>query len=131
MESHSHPEDKCPFIDVWDVVGGKWRGTLIYCLTHGPLRFNELRREAAPISQKVLTKELRALQRDGLISRVQYPEIPPRVVYSLTELGRSLTPILAMIEHWMENLPAVRQARDAYDATCSESTPNAGSKADG
>ncbi|MEM7307653.1 MAG: helix-turn-helix domain-containing protein [Planctomycetota bacterium] len=109
-------EGSCSFVQVMEVVGGKWRGTILYCLGQGPRRFNELRREVAPISQKVLTQELRALERDGLVSRVHHPEIPPRVVYSLTELGETLVSIFAAVDAWRVHMGEVGQARARYDA---------------
>ena len=113
-EPSSAPE-QCHFIQVMEVVGGKWRGTIIYCLSKGSVRFGELRREIGPITQKMLTQELRSLERDGLVARVQYPEIPPRVVYSLTEFGKSTLPIFQQIETWSSNLSAVETARLSYD----------------
>ncbi len=113
--SREHPEGHCPFLEVWSVVGGKWRGTLLYCLASRSLRFSELRLAAAPISRKVLTQELRALQRDGLIHRRRYPENPPKVVYRLSALGQTLAPILRQIDDWKVNLEKVEQARAVYD----------------
>lgn len=109
------PGSDCSFVEVMNVVGGKWRGTIIYCLGMGPRRFNELRREVTPITQKMLTQELRALERDGLVSRVHHAEIPPRVVYSLTELGLSLVSVFSLIKEWMPNMDAVAEARVGYD----------------
>ena len=116
MRKHDHPEGACPFIEVMEVVGGKWRGTIIYCLADGPSRFNELRNEISQITQKMLTQELRALERDGLVLREQYPEIPPKVVYSLTELGETLKPIINSIDQWKTtHFKSVIQAQARYD----------------
>ncbi len=118
MAKHNHPEGACPFVEVMEVVGGKWRGTIIYCLAERPKRFNELRNEMAPVTQKMLAQELRALERDGLVLREQYPQIPPKVVYSLTELGETLKPIINLIDQWKtENLVSVIQAQTRYDKT--------------
>ncbi len=116
MAKHDHPEGSCPFIEVMEVVGGKWRGTIVYCLAERPKRFNELRNEVSPITQKMLTQELRSLERDGLVSRKQYPEIPPKVVYTLTELGESLKPIFKSLDQWKEaHFKLVIQAQMRYD----------------
>ncbi len=105
----------CHFIEVMEVVGGKWRGTILFCLSKGPRRFNELRREIPSITQKMLTQELRSLERDGLVHREQFPEIPPRVEYSLTELGQSMMAIFKKIDQWRPKLSKVMTARARYD----------------
>ena len=115
-QDHDMGAGDCPFVDVIDVVGGKWRGTIIYCLARGKRRFNELKREAAPITKKVLAQELRAMERDGLLTREQFPELPPRVEYSLTDLGRTLRPIFDQIYEWRLKLPEIMSARGRYDA---------------
>lgn len=98
-----------------EVVGGKWRGTIIYCLSAGPLRFNTLRDALAPISSKVLSHELKSLERDGLVARVQYLEIPPRVEYALTELGTSLVDIFDLVYAWRSNMKSVIESRRVFD----------------
>lgn len=108
---HASP---CSFLDVMSVIGGKWRGTIIYCLSMGPRRFNELRREVSPITQKMLTQELKALAQDGLVARQRHSRIPPRVVYSLTELGESLIPIFESIYAWRIHYHAVARARASH-----------------
>lgn len=87
-----------------DVIGGKWKPLIIYYLMGGTLRFNELRR-AMPgnVTQRMLTKHLRELESAGIIHREVYPEVPPRVEYSLTELGRSLRPVLEALQAWGEH----------------------------
>ena len=76
--------------DVLSRVGDKWTVLVVELLSNGPMRFNELRRLIGNISQKMLTTTLRALERDGLVTRTVYPTIPPRVDYKLTDLGREL-----------------------------------------
>ena len=115
MTDQTNPGNECSFVEVMEVVGGKWRGTIVHCLGMGPRRFNELRREVTPITQKVLTQELRALERDGLVLRVHHVEIPPRVVYSITELGQSLLRIFSAINEWRPNMAAVAEAREQYE----------------
>jgi len=88
---------------VMGVIAGKWKPAIIYALvTNGTLRFNELRRLIPKVSQRMLTQQLRDLERHGLIDRVFYPEIPPRVEYSVTKLGRTLHPIFKSVCSWAE-----------------------------
>ncbi|HHN77573.1 MAG TPA: transcriptional regulator, partial [Phycisphaerales bacterium] len=88
---------------------------IVFCLLAGRRRFTELRRDIPSISQKMLTQELRALERDGLVRREQFQEIPPRVEYSLTELGESMAAIITEIEKWRPKLCEVARARAEYD----------------
>lgn len=83
------------------VIGGKWKGTVIYRLhTDGVLRFNEIRRILPAVSQRTLTAQLRALEADGIIHRTIYPEVPPRVEYRLTVYGQTLAPVLTALKDW-------------------------------
>ena len=84
-----------------DVIGGKWKPLVIYQLKDGTLRFSQLLSLVQPkITQRMLTKELRELEKDGLINRKVYAEVPPKVEYSLTEKGRTLMPILDQLCDW-------------------------------
>ena len=84
-----------------DVIGGKWKPLVMYQLKDGTLRFNQIAAKVTPrITQRMLTKELRELEKDGLISRKVYPQIPPKVEYSITERGQSLIPILDQLCDW-------------------------------
>ena len=84
-----------------DVIGGKWKPLIIYALNDETLRFSQLLDRLQPrITQRMLTKELRELERDGLITRKVYPQIPPKVEYSITERGQSLIPILDQLCDW-------------------------------
>jgi len=86
-----------------DLIGGKWK-TLILChLTYGPKRTSELKRDMPDITQKMLTQQLKELDSDGLIKRTVFNEVPPKVIYELTELGWSLQPILTLMCNWGEN----------------------------
>lgn len=88
---------------VMGVIAGKWKPAIIYALvTNGTLRFNELRRLIPKVSQRMLTQQLRDLERHGLVDRVFHPEIPPRVEYSVTKLGRTLHPIFKSVCRWAE-----------------------------
>lgn len=82
-----------------EVIGGKWKGIILYHL-NSTKRFNELQKLMPKITQRMLTKQLRELERDGVILRKVYAEVPPKVEYSLTEFGRTLQPILKELEHW-------------------------------
>jgi len=82
------------------MISDKWKVIIIYKLKGGTMRFNELMRALQGVTQKVLTSQLRQLEEDGLVSRKIYAEVPPRVEYSLTPLGESLTPVLEQLEQW-------------------------------
>lgn len=83
-----------------DVIGGKWKGVVLFHLLEKTRRFNELRRLLPNVTQRVLTLQLRELEADGVIHREVYAEIPPRVEYSLTEFGRTLEPIILLMREW-------------------------------
>lgn len=98
-------------------IGDKWTVLIVTLLAAGPMRFNEIRRAVDGISQRMLTLTLRALERDGLVTRTVTPTIPPRVDYALTGLGRTLTDPLGAIAEWARtNRPAIAAARDRFDA---------------
>lgn len=82
------------------VIGGKWKPEILWFLRRGPLRFGRLMQNVTGITQVTLTKNLRELEADGIITRTVYPEIPPRVEYRLTELGQSVFPVLDAISAW-------------------------------
>jgi DNA-binding HxlR family transcriptional regulator len=106
----------CPTRQVLDRIGDKWTALIIGVLEEDTMRFSELRRRIGGISQKMLTQTLRNLERDGLVTRTVYAEVPPRVEYSLTPLGQTLTKALATIRHWAENnIEAVITAQEKYD----------------
>ncbi|NQX46344.1 winged helix-turn-helix transcriptional regulator [Paenibacillus tritici] len=85
-----------------EVIGGKWKGVLLYHLISGTKRFNELRRLCPGITQRMLAMQLRELERDGLVHREAYPQVPQRVEYSLTEWARGLETGILSIKHWGE-----------------------------
>ncbi|WP_298393295.1 helix-turn-helix domain-containing protein [Flavobacterium sp.] len=91
---------QCPVAAMLELIGGKWKPILLYCLRSGTRRFGEIAARIPSISRKVLTDQLRELEEDNLIIRKQFNEIPPRVEYSLSELGLSMTPILSEMEKW-------------------------------
>lgn|GEM_PF-179800 len=95
----------CPVTASIELIGGKWKTIILYSLLSGTRRFGEIAVRIPDISRKVLTEQLKELESDGLILREQYKEIPPRVEYSLTELGKSLSPVFRELEIWgTENL---------------------------
>lgn len=91
---------QCPVTAMLELIGGKWKPIILYCLRSETRRFGEIAARIPDISRKVLTEQLKELEEDGLVSRQQYKEIPPRVEYSLTELGKSLSPVLHEMEKW-------------------------------
>lgn len=93
---------KCPSRKILQLIGSKWSMLLLCTLRSGPVRTGALRREVGGISQKMLTQTLRDLERHGLVERISYDEIPPRVEYRLTRLGRSLSDLIEEIERWIE-----------------------------
>lgn len=92
----------CPVATTVALIGSKWKLLIIRNLLARPWRFNELKKGLEGISQKVLTDSLRSMEADGIITRTVYPEVPPRVEYALTELGKSLKPILDSMRAWGE-----------------------------
>jgi DNA-binding HxlR family transcriptional regulator len=91
----------CQFVVAMDSIVGKWKPMIIYHLLQGkPLRFNELRRLLPDITQRMLTLHLRELEEEEIINRVIYPQIPPKVEYSITEYGLSLAPVMEALHQW-------------------------------
>lgn len=93
----------CPVATTVQLIGSKWKLLIIRNLTSRPWRFNELKKDLEGISQKVLTDSLRSMESDGIVKRTVYPEVPPRVEYSLSELGESMRPIIDAMEQWGTN----------------------------
>ncbi|GLJ62597.1 MULTISPECIES: winged helix-turn-helix transcriptional regulator [Microbacterium] len=107
----------CPSRQLLDRIGDRWTALVLGTLEDGPLRFSEVARRIEGISQKMLTQTLRALERDGLVTRTVYAEVPPRVVYELSDLGRSLREPLRALETWATtHMPDVLEARQQADA---------------
>lgn len=91
----------CPVAFTSKILGGRWKPRIVWALIRNePLRFSELRRACPPVSDRILTKELRELERWGLVSRKEYAVIPPKTEYRLTELGNTLRPIMAAMADW-------------------------------
>ena len=110
----------CPFRNVLDKIRDKWSFSILAVLEDGPKRFNEMKRQRllGAISQRVLSKSLRDLERDGYVSRTVYPVSPPKVEYELTELGSSLLKPINEFMNWaIAANPQIQQARKRYDST--------------
>ncbi|MGE4279994.1 MAG: winged helix-turn-helix transcriptional regulator [Magnetospirillum sp.] len=90
----------CPVEATLEMIGGKWKGVVLFHLMEGVHRFSELRRKLPSVTQRMLTKQLRELEDAGLVSRTVYPQVPPRVEYSLTDLGQTLRPVIAALKSW-------------------------------
>jgi DNA-binding HxlR family transcriptional regulator len=101
VEDCPNPDD-CPVQVTLDVIGGRWKALALYHLRGGTRRFNELRRLMPGVTQRMLTATLRELERDGVVRREVFPEVPPRVEYTMTERGESLRPILDAMAAWGE-----------------------------
>ena len=116
LEVHDAPQ--CTAVnDILARVGDKWSVRVVMALTEESRRFNELRREIPGISQRMLTRTLRGLERDGLVSRAVTPTVPPRVDYALTALGKSLRNPVAQLGNWaIANIGKVEAARAVFDS---------------
>ncbi|WP_410055422.1 winged helix-turn-helix transcriptional regulator [Phycicoccus sp. M110.8] len=111
----------CPTRLVLDRVGDKWTVLVIDALSDGPLRFTQLRDRIGGVAPKVLTQTLRTLERDGLLTRTVHAQVPPRVDYEVTELGRSLSGPLAALTDWAEtHVGRILRAREEYERATAE-----------
>jgi DNA-binding HxlR family transcriptional regulator len=120
MDTHGHPGGVCaasgPARKVLDRIGDRWTVLIVAVLSGGTRRFSELRGAIGDITPKVLTQSLRALERDGLVGRTVYAQVPPRVEYRLTDLGRSLITPIAAVRAWAEqNAEHILAAEARYD----------------
>ena len=106
MDSKSKPrhseylQPACPVEATLELIGGKWKGIVLYYLLDGRQRFSELERRIGCVTQRMLTKQLRELEATGLVTRIVHAEVPPRVEYELTDDGQSLRPILEALKEW-------------------------------
>ncbi len=118
VEAGVRPEDACLIDPVVDMVFSRWTTPILWTLhAYGRQRFVELERRITTITPKVLTQRLRQLERDGLIVRTYHAEVPPRVEYETSDLGRSLEPLFGSLHDWTKaNMHDVEQARERYDA---------------
>ncbi|SDN88568.1 winged helix-turn-helix transcriptional regulator [Acetanaerobacterium elongatum] len=100
MITYNNKQYNCPLEMTMDLIDGKWKVLIMWQLSEKVGRFNELRRQFPQMTQKMLTQQLRDLENNGLIIRTVYPQVPPKVEYTLTEFGRSLIPLLRQMDDW-------------------------------
>ncbi|MDN4501589.1 helix-turn-helix domain-containing protein [Alteromonadaceae bacterium BrNp21-10] len=93
-------KEACPTETALDLIGGKWKGMILFYLCSDTQRFSELMRLIPDITQRMLTKQLRDLEASGIVYREVYPQVPPKVEYSLTGLGKTLEPVIRELEKW-------------------------------
>jgi DNA-binding HxlR family transcriptional regulator len=116
MKTEKTGDRVCPIEETVKIFGGKWKASILFHLSEGKCRFNELKRRIPAITQRMLTQQLRELERDGLVIREQFNEIPPRVEYSLSKIGLTLEPVFLAIEQWGKlHSEAMEAARVRYD----------------
>ncbi|AEG59762.1 winged helix-turn-helix transcriptional regulator [Desulforamulus ruminis] len=112
-------EGPCPVETTLKVIGGKWKAMIIYHLLDEKKRFNKLKRMMPDITHRMLTLQLRELEKDNILTRTVFPEVPPRVEYELTVLGRSIEPIIMAIHRWgvayQKNIGDAKNIKDAED----------------
>jgi len=115
-------QQDCPSRRLIETIGDKWVSLVVVALgARGPLRFSELSRQVAGVSQKMLTRTLRNLERDGMVTRTVTPSVPVRVDYELTDLGRSLMGVMSHLKEWAEgHMAEVDAARGQYDRANAE-----------
>ena len=113
---------ECPVEAALDMIGGKWKSMIVAILMdEQSVRFNELQRRLKDVTHKVLTKQLRDLEKCGLVNRAVHAEVPPRVEYSLTDLGRTLEPLMAQLRQWGEKFALKRTTEKQ---ACEVADPN-------
>lgn len=100
VERKPFDKEACPIFSSVDVIGGTWKPVIIWVLLDGSMRFGEIHQSIHGIALKVLSRNLKELEQDGIVSRKAYPEVPPRVEYSLTEKGKSLSTIMNALADW-------------------------------
>ncbi|HEY5674731.1 MAG TPA: helix-turn-helix domain-containing protein [Malonomonas sp.] len=112
------PEDsnyRCHVSVTLEIIGGKWKSLILWHLSFKTLRFSQLQRRLVKVTQKMLTQQLRELEAAGLIHREVYAEVPPRVEYSLTELGQSVVPVLQQMYQWGKDYLEMTQEQAPVD----------------
>jgi len=94
------PEARCPVTRCLEVIGGKWKPVILFCIGNGICRFGAMQRAVPGVTKQMLTQQLRELEADGIITRTVFAEVPPRVEYALSEQGRSLLPVVDAMRLW-------------------------------
>ncbi|MDX2471306.1 MAG: helix-turn-helix domain-containing protein [SAR324 cluster bacterium] len=115
-ERNGNGKNSCFVEQTVQVIGGRWKLLILKNLFSNTLRFSELQRAIPAVSQRMLTQQLRELEADGIISRKVYPQVPPKVEYSQTELGESLGPILEAMNAWGEDFVAGKKANPEQES---------------
>jgi DNA-binding HxlR family transcriptional regulator len=110
----------CPVTTTLSVIGGKWKPIILWIIRDGKKRFGEIKKLIPSITQKMLTQQLRELEKDGIIHREVHPVVPPKVEYSLTDYGRTLTPVLNALAAWGETHKQVGSNTARSTASCSD-----------
>lgn len=122
MRHRSYHRMGCPVEACTEIVGGKWKGKILFILFTGTKRFGELRKLLPETTQRMLTTQLRELEEDGIVHRKVYPEVPPRVEYSIAKKGESLKPIIDAMWHWgrdfLDKIPEDNDASVATSKSC-------------
>lgn len=121
---YTQTQYNCPVEVTLDVIGGKWKGIILSGLVERSRRFSEIRRAIPAITQRMLTLQLRELEADGIVHRKIYPQIPPKVEYSLTDFGKTLEPILLAMHNWGDRYTNQvierKSGRQVFPASCQE-----------
>ena len=112
FEHEENQGNDCPFIYALSLMGKRWKPAILWKICEGIYRFGEMKRAIPQVSEKMLSQHLRELEADGLITRTIYPEMPPRVEYALTDLGKSLEPVLKQLYDWGENTRKTKSQAD-------------------
>lgn len=121
MIQHKNKVYRCTLELTIGLIGGKWKAIILWYLAGKTLRFNEIRKIFPDVTQKMLTQQLRDLEEDGIINRKVYPQVPPKVEYSLTEFGESLLPVLQAMHQWGCNyIEATKSEENCFKATQSQ-----------
>ena len=110
-------DGRCPIEDTLNVIAGRWKILVLWWLQESELRFSELRRCIPAITQKMLTQQLRQMEAEGLVDREVFAQVPPKVIYRLTERGQSLRPVLHSLYEWSRDHPPVAPAGRQPDAS--------------
>jgi len=113
---------KCPIESTLSLLSGKWKILIMKALAQGPVRYGELSKEIEPVSAKVLTQQLREMEEGGLIKRTVFPEVPPRVEYSLSTMGVSLSSVLIALRNWGLVQDKVHAVECTYCKKCQDIT---------